>query len=299
MSNTENKYSLSSWITLLVLAVVWGSSYILMKKGLVVFQPMQMASLRIGFAFITMMWIALFNLKKIPRKKLKIILLAGLIGNFFPAYLYAFAQTHVNSSLAGIFNSLTPLFTLLIAVTAFRVKVTGLQITGIMLGFLGCVGLSMVNSTGGFGNINLYVILIVIATILYGININLIKSKLSDIDSLLMTSCAMMFIGPFAIAYLVTTDFVTVITETPGGWEALGYVALLGITGTALALFFFNRLIQNTGPVFASMVTYLMPVVAVLWGVIDGEEIFPLHFVGMALIIFGVYLTNRRVRQSN
>jgi drug/metabolite transporter (DMT)-like permease len=290
----ETGQSLSSWITLIFLTLIWGSSYILMKKGLVVFTPMQLASLRITFAFIVMLWIAIYNFKKIPRKKLKIIFIAGLFGNFFPAYLYAFAQTNVSSSLAGIVNSLTPLFTLLIALTVVKLKVTRLQIIGIMMGFAGCVGLSLVNNTGGLGQINIYIFLIVVATFFYGININLIKAKLSDIDSLVMTSCAMMFIGPFAIAYLVTTDFVSVITETAGGWEALGYVAILGITGTAMALFFFNRLIQNTGPVFASTVTYLMPVVAVIWGVIDGETLFPLHFVGMALIIMGVYITNKK-----
>jgi drug/metabolite transporter (DMT)-like permease len=202
----------------------------------------------------------------------------------------------VSSSLAGIVNSLTPLFTLLIALTVVKIKVTRLQIIGILMGFAGCVGLSLVNNAGGLGQINVYIFLIVVATFFYGININLIKAKLSNIDSLVMTSCAMMFIGPFAVGYLVTTDFVSVITDTPGGWEALGYVAILGITGTAMALFFFNRLIQNTGPVFASTVTYLMPVVAVIWGFIDGETLFPLHFAGMALIILGVYITNRKAR---
>ena len=294
--NDSESRTLSSWIILFVLTVIWGSSYILMKKGLVVYPPMQLASLRIVFAFIAMVWIAVYNFKKIPKNKLKIIFIAGLFGNFLPAYLYAFAQTNVSSSLAGIVNSLTPLFTLLIAVTVVKLKVTRIQTLGIMLGFVGCVGLSMINNSGGLGQINIFILLIVIATLCYGININIIKTKLQEIDSLVMTSCAMMFIGPFAIVYLLTSDVVTLTTQTPGGWEALGYVALLGITGTAIALFLFNRLIQNTGAVFASTVTYLMPVVAVLWGVIDGEELFPLHFAGMALIILGVYLTNKRVK---
>lgn len=294
--NDSESRTLSSWIILFVLTVIWGSSYILMKKGLVVYPPMQLASLRIVFAFIAMVWIAVYNFKKIPKNKLKIIFIAGLFGNFLPAYLYAFAQTNVSSSLAGIVNSLTPLFTLLIAVTVVKLKVTRIQTLGIMLGFVGCVGLSMINNSGGLGQINIFILLIVIATLCYGININIIKTKLQEIDSLVMTSCAMMFIGPFAIVYLLTSDVVTLTTQTPGGWEALFYVALLGITGTAIALFMFNRLIQNTGAVFASTVTYLMPVVAVLWGVIDGEELFPLHFAGMALIILGVYLTNKRVK---
>src|SRR5690606_4830698 len=149
----------------------------------------------------------------------------------FPAYLYAFAQTNISSSLAGIVNSLTPLFTLLIAITVVKIKVTRLQVLGIMTGFAGCVGLSLVNNTGGLGQINFYILLVVIATLFYGININIIKTKLQEIDSLVMTACAMMFIGPFSIAYLLTTDVMTNITEVPGGWEALGYVALLGITG--------------------------------------------------------------------
>lgn len=297
-TNTDKK-TLSSWIVLIVLTVIWGSSYILMKKGLVVFPAMQMASLRIAFAFITFVGIAVYNFKKIPKNKLMVIFVAGLFGNFLPAYLYAFAQTHISSSLAGIVNSLTPLFTLLIAITIVKIKVTRMQVAGIMMGFAGCVGLSLVNSTGGLGQINFYILLVVVATLFYGININIIKTKLQEIDSLVMTSCAMMFIGPFAIAYLITTDVMTNITEVPGGWEALGYVALLGITGTAIALFLFNRLIQSTGAVFASTVTYLMPVVAVLWGVIDGEALFPLHFAGMALIIAGVYITNKGGRKLN
>jgi drug/metabolite transporter (DMT)-like permease len=294
-TNSDSK-TLSSWIVLIVLTVIWGSSYILMKKGLVVYPPLELASLRIAFAFIAMVWIAVYNFKKIPKNKLMIIFIAGLFGNFLPAYLYAFAQTEVSSSLAGIVNSLTPLFTLLIAVSVVKLKVSRLQTFGILLGFIGCAGLSMINNSGGLGQMNIYILLIVIATLCYGININIIKSKLQEIDSLVMTSCAMMFIGPFAIVYLFTSDVVALTTQTPGGWEALFYVALLGITGTAIALFMFNRLIQNTGAVFASTVTYLMPVVAVLWGVVDGEKLYPLHFVGMGLIILGVYLTNKKVK---
>jgi len=291
--NFSESDKIYSWILLLILSVIWGSSFILIKKGLEYFTPLQVGTLRMTFAFLVMLPFALRRLNKIPVKDWKFIAFTGLISNLVPAVLFALAQTKLESSLTGILNALSPLFTLVFAVLLFKFKVNSYQIAGFLLGFSGIIIFSLINSTGGLGSMNLYVWLIVLATICYAISLNFIKYYLSEIDSLTITSLALLVAGPVSILILFTTDFTGRIVMSSEFITALICIAVLGIVGTAIALVLYTRLIHMTTPVFASSVTYLVPVVAIIWGLLDNEVIYPLHFAGMAFILLGIYFSNK------
>lgn len=278
---------------LFILSLIWGSSFILIKKGLVYFTPVQVGTIRLTFAFLVMLPFALKRFKSITKDKWKFIAFTGLVSNLIPAILFAIAQTKLESSLTGILNALSPLFTLIFAVYLFKFKVNSFQIAGFFLGFGGTIVLSLINSSGGFGNMNIYVWLIVLATICYAISLNFIKYYLSDVSSLTITSLALLVAGPVSMILLFTTDIIDRINLSSEFFIAITYVAILGIFGTAIALVLYTRLIQMTTPLFASSVTYLVPVVAIVWGFIDGETLYPLHFAGMIFILLGIYFINK------
>lgn len=273
--------------------MIWGSSYILIKKGLVVFSALQVGTIRITFAFLFLLPAAVRNLKKVPKGKWKVIFFTGIVGNLIPSVLFALAETNLESSLTGILNALSPIFTMLIAVYIFKFKVRIMQIAGIITGFAGTIGLSFINSTGGIGEMNIYVWLTIIATFCYAMSLNFIKAYLGDISSLVITSLAVFTIGPVSVLYLFSTDFIEVVRNTPGSAEALGFISILGIFGTAIGLILYTRLIHMTTAIFASSVTYLVPIVAIFWGILDGEKIYALHLAGMLLILIGIFLVNR------
>lgn len=295
----RTKYSSSLPIIILIfLALIWGSSFILIKRGLDTFSPDQVGTLRIAFAFVVLLPIAIKYLNKHFKGNWFKFFLFGLISNLMPAVLFSIAETSLSSSLTGILNALTPMFTLLIGAISFGAGFNKSQVTGLIIGFAGSVILTFVGSEGGLGSFNFYAVYVVIATVCYGIGANMVKKYFSKVNSLILTSLALFTIGPFSLIYLLSTDFLWKLSNTEGAWASFGYIFILGAVGTALALIFFNKLIQNTTPVFASTVTYLIPIVAVIWGIIDGESLFPLHFLGMTMIIAGVYVVNMKRSKS-
>ncbi|HMS33660.1 MAG TPA: DMT family transporter [Ignavibacteria bacterium] len=292
-NNLLKSEKLEAWLLLLMLALIWGSSYILIKKGLVVFSALQVGTIRIAFAFLFLLPSAVRNLKKVPEGKWKIIIFTGIVGNLIPSILFALAETNLESSLTGILNALSPIFTMLIAVYIFSFRIRLLQIAGIIVGFAGTIGLSFINSSGGIGNMNIYVWLTIIATFCYALSLNFIKAYLGDVSSMVITSLAVFTIGPVSIIYLFSTDFIKIVQNTPGSYEALGYISILGVFGTAIGLILYTRLIHMTTAIFASSVTYLVPIVAIFWGILDGEKIYALHLAGMLFILIGIYLVNK------
>ena len=282
-----------SILILAVLSVIWGSSFILIKKGLDSFEPGQVGTIRIIFACLVLLPIALKYLKIEFIKNWKKILSLGLIANLIPAVLYAVAETKIRSSLAGMLNSLTPIFTVLAGTLLFRTTIKSAQFIGIIVGFAGTITLGFIGSDGGFGAFNYFALFIIIATICYGISSNMVKTYFSRLNSVILTALTMFSIGPIAVIYLFSTDFIGRMSTVDGAWLSLGYLFLLGAVGTAFALILFNKLIQATSAVFASTVTYLIPITAVIWGILDGEELFVLHYIGMLLIILGVFIINR------
>jgi drug/metabolite transporter (DMT)-like permease len=142
--------------------------------------------------------------------------------------------------------------------------------------------------------INFYVLPVVLATLFYALNVNLLKSKFSQVPPLILSSATIVAVGPAAVVLLFGfTDFTYKLGHVPGAWQAFMYVAILGVFSTAIALVLFNRLIQIAGTLVASSVTYLMPIVSVMWGLADGEEMHPFRLMGLAGILAGVYLVNR------
>ncbi|OFY86875.1 MAG: hypothetical protein A3F72_00505 [Bacteroidetes bacterium RIFCSPLOWO2_12_FULL_35_15] len=286
---------LFQWIILIILALIWGSSFILMKRGMEVFSSEEVAALRILMAFLFLSPLVFRHVKMPMLKHWKGFVGMGVLGNFIPAFLFTKAETGISSSLAGMLNSLTPLFTLLLGVLLFKIKTRWINAVGIMIGFVGAIGLLMVGKSIDLDNNLLFGFYVVLATLCYGLSVNIIKKSLNDVNPITATVWAMMFIGPVAGFYLFGfTDFTYRLANDPKALESLGYVAILAVFGTALSVIVFNVLIRQTTALFASSVTYLIPIVAMGWGLFDNEAVLPLHFVWIALILLGVYLVNKK-----
>jgi drug/metabolite transporter (DMT)-like permease len=284
-----------NWIILIALALTWGSSFILMKRGLEVFSSDEVAALRIFIAFLFLSPLLIKHFKKELIKHWKGFLGMGLLGNFIPAFLFTKAETGISSSLTGMLNSLTPLFTLLLGVLLFKSKTKLINAIGILIGFIGAIGLLTAGKSEDMNNNLLFGVYVVLATICYALSVNIIKKELGQVNSITATVWAMMFIGPLAGIYLFGfTDFMADLKTNTLAYESLGYVSILAIFGTALSVIIFNVLIKNTNALFASSVTYLIPVVAMGWGILDGEEVVAMHFVWIIIILLGVYLVNKK-----
>lgn len=290
----ENKPGLKEWLALLLLMLVWGSSFILIKKGLVAFNSLEVGALRISISFLVLLPFALTRLKRIPRNMLKYFILAGVIGNGIPPFLFAKAQTVIDSYLAGVLNSLTPLFTLLIGLFFFGRKTTWVNVAGVILGLAGAIGLLTAAHDPALGNGMAYGLLVVVAAICYALNMNIIKTYLSGFDALTITSMVFAMIGlPGLLFLFLGTGFVSTMATHPESIRSLGYIAFLAIVGTAASMVLHNWLIKRTTALFASSVTYLMPIVSIFWGVFDGESFLIFYLVWITAILVGVYLATR------
>lgn len=279
------------WILLLTLAVIWGSSFILIKKGLVVFSAGEVGAIRIATASVFLLPLAIPKLKHLKARQWKLLFITGMLGNFLPAFLFATAQTQLNSSLTGVLNALTPLFVLFIGALFFAQPIRLKSGVGVLVGFAGTVILVLTGSPGHVGDINYYAFYVVLATLCYGLNLNIIKYYFKALSAKEITSISLLLVGPIAIVYLFSgTDFTAKLSDHDGAWLSFTYVTILGVLGTAIALLLFNRLVKLTTPVFTSSVTYLIPIVAVIWGIMDGEQLFLGHYLGMLAIIIGVFI---------
>lgn len=290
----ENKPVFKDWLILIALMLTWGSSFILIKKGLVSFDNFEVGALRVSISFLVLLPFALKRLSKIKLRNFHLFLIAGLTGNALPAFLFATAQTELDSLMAGILNSLTPLFTLLLGVWLFGRRTHFLNIAGVIIGFLGAVGLLYAAGGGSLQFNFLPAMFVILATICYAVNMNLVKNYLVGFDSVTIASLAFVFIGLPAIIFLgFYSDFWYRMNHIEGSWQSLGYIAILSVFGTALAIIVHFWLIKRTSALFASSVTYLMPLVSVAWGIIDGE-VFKLSFLlWIMIILIGVYAANR------
>lgn len=282
------------WVVLVILAMIWGTSFILMKKGLNSFTHDQVASFRIFFTFLLFVPFVIRRIRLINRKNLVPILIVGIIGNGIPAFLFTKAETQIDSSMAGILNSLTPLFTLLIGFAFFKAHVKLVNIIGLVLGLMGAVGLIYNGNPFLSGNqVNWYAFFIILATLFYGISVNVIKFKLEEMDSLSIASLAFLIIGPFGGIYLINSDLKTAF-ETPDALMNLTYIFILSLFSSMIAVVLFNVLIKHSTAIFASSVTYIIPVFAVLWGIFDGESIHFEQVLWIFVILIGVYLVNKQ-----
>ena len=286
-------------ILLIALALIWGSSFILMKNALKVYSASQVATMRMFFSFLFLLPLTIRNFHKVPVKFFLLITLVGLLGNGLPAILFANAQTKLSSSTAGVLNSLTPLFTLIIAVAFFKQHFSSTKITGIVIGMIGAIVLIVFKANGSIETNYQYGSYIFLATLCYAWSVNLIKNYLHELPAIAISSMALVFIGPAYGYYLFAhTDFIYTTMNDAGAGQALGFILLLALFGTAISLVLFNKLVQITTPVYAASVTYLIPIVALFWGFIDGEPISYIQLIGLVGILVGVYLANKNYRKS-
>ena len=286
--------SLRKWGTLVILSLIWGSSYILIKKGLTGLTPIQLGSLRVIVTTIIIAPIGYQKIKHIPKQKMKWVALSAFVGSFFPAYLFAFAETEISSSITAVMVSLTPLFTLLISVFVFGEELLKKQVFGVLIGFTGIIVLIKNELFSSSFNI-LYIMFIVLAAFCYAINANVLKYKLSNIPALgiVFMSFLFMFIPAFII--LCFSDFpFSDFTSDPLIIESIIYIVILALFGTAIAKVLYIKLLAISTPVFSVSTTYLMPVVAIFWGLLDGEEFKLTQFTGTAIILLGVYLVTKK-----
>ena len=288
-----------AWALLVVLASIWGTSFILMKKGLEVFSALELGATRVSVAALLLLPFALRHVGKVERSRFKWLALSGVIGTLIPAFLFAYAETKLASGLAGVLNALTVMFTLLMGALLFGQRLTGLRVLGIVLGLVGTVVMLQMGGSGGTdtptGKGNAwYGMYIVVATLGYGLSVNVIKHKLGGLTPVAVTSVLLLLIGGPALAYLLLgTGFLHKLNTQPGAWAAFGYIALLATMSTAVAMVLFNKLIQQSTALFASSSTYLIPIVALAWGALDGEAFNLWHLAGMVVILAGVLIIHR------
>jgi drug/metabolite transporter (DMT)-like permease len=281
------------WIYLVGLALVWGSSFILIKKGLIGLSALQVGSLRIIFAAVFLLLIGFKSLSKIPKEKWKFIAMTSMFGTFVPAFLFALAQTEIDSSVSSILNSLTPLNTLILGALVFGVGFERRQVWGVFIGLAGSL-LLVFNGAMNHPNQNYYyAILIIIASICYAINVNLIKRFLSDLSPLSITTGNFLVLLFPSLIILYFSRFSEVV-HVEKVQHAVVFIMILGVLGTGIANILFFKLIQMSSPVFATSVTYLIPVVAFFWGLLDNEMLTPVQFVGAFIILIGVYLSAKK-----
>ena len=283
----------TKWFFLLLLALIWGSSFILIKRGLVGLTPYQLGAFRIFFAGLFLLIIGFNSLKSIPKQKWKYIALTAFFGTFIPAFLFSIAETRLDSSISAILNSLTPLNTIILGVLSFGLIFKRSQIYGVIIGFIGSI-LLVFNGAIHHPEQNYYFsIFVIIASICYALNVNLVKRYLSDLSPLSITTgnfTVMILPALFILAFSGIGKTISIESTQ----HSIFFILLLGIVGTGIANIIFFKLIQISTPVFATSVTYLIPIVAFFWGLLDNEMLTPVQFLGAFIILIGVYLSSKK-----
>ena len=286
------------WTYLIVLSLIWGSSYILIKKGLVALNPLQLGSFRILCTTLILLLVGFKHLRGISRHHQKWLLLSGFFGTFFPSFLFAYSETVIDSSVAAVLNGMTPLFTLIVALVLYQKKILWKQVMGIGVGFFGTLILvqdafSFHLEQGG------YAVLVILASMCYALNANWIKYKLQGVSPMAIALYNFLWISLPAVIILVLNpiNLRSIFTNTELQ-ISLGYIMILSLIGTAFAKVLFNKLLTFASPIFAVSITYLLPIVAIAWGLLDGETFGWIRWLGCVVILTGVFLVTEKKRMS-
>lgn len=288
------------WFYLITLSLIWGTSYILIKKSLEGFNPVQMGSVRIVITAFFLFLYGLRTLRGITREQWKWVAVSGMLGSFFPVFLFAFAQTEIDSGVASILNSCVPLFTIFVGYLAFRIRFTSNQLIGVLIGLIGAFLLIFLGADINPDQNYWYAGLVIIATICYALNANIIKGKLQDVSPLgIAVGNFAVMLPPALVVLLFSGALSPEVMESPKFYTSVGYLVILSILGTCVAKVMFNRLIQISTPVFSVSVTYLIPLVGVFWGVLDGERFTLIQLLAAVVILIGVYLVNKKKAPRN
>ena len=276
------------WVLLVLLSVIWGSSFILIKKSLEHFNPYEVGALRVLIAGIILLPLAILNIRKFPKKNLKWLILAALTGNFIPMFLFPIAETEVSSSIAGIINSMMPIFVIIVGALLWKFQTTKRQVIGVIISFTGACILAFSGGEGGEFKL-IPILLLLLATLFYAISTTTVKSKLSDVPAKILSAFVFSFVLILpSLSALVFAGFFNNLQVNSGLWEGLGFVSLLSIFGTGLAMMLNYKLLSVSTPLFASTVTLLMPVVAIIWGLLDGEKLTLMQGFGGVIILAGL-----------
>ena len=281
------------WVYLGILALVWGSSFILMKKALIGVSPIQLGALRILITALFLLLIGFKSLKKLQKDQWKYIVYTAVLGTFFPVFMFSFAVSYLDSSIVAILNSLTPFNTLIFGALVFGVAFNKKQLIGILIGLIGTAILILKGASLNPDQNYWFAFLIFLASVGYAFNVNMIKKYLNEVGALTIATGNFIIMIVPAFLVLLSTGFFSDFEWTDTGVTSLGYIAVLAVLGTGVAKVLFNKMVQVTTPIFASSVTYLIPLVAVFWGVMDGENLSLMQGVGGAVILIGVYLVNK------
>jgi drug/metabolite transporter (DMT)-like permease len=287
----------NQWIVLILLSIIWGSSFIYMKKGMVAFSTEEVAALRVFIAGLAFLPIVFMRMKKYPLNGNGFVYLSGMVGNLIPAFLFTKAISGLDSGIVGVLNALTPLFALFFGYIWLKNKVSLSNMIGVMVGILGTYALLLRDIELDISKTIEFAGYVVLATICYGFNVNLIKKKLQGVPALVITSYSLTFCAILAGIYLFAqTDFLYHMETEEKALYSLSYTAILGLLCTSGALYVFNELIKKTTPVFAASCTYIIPIFALLFGLMDGEVLHGNHILGTGIILIGVYLVNTKKR---
>jgi drug/metabolite transporter (DMT)-like permease len=281
------------WVYLFVLSLIWGSSFILMKRALVGLTPIQVGALRILITAVFLVLIGFKRLFKINRRHWYYLTINGFVGTFFPAFLFAYAINEIDSSVASILNSLTPLNTLILGALIFGFGFRKRQLIGVLIGLTGTLMLILKGVEVNPNQDYFYASFILLSSIGYALNVNILKKYLHDLDALSITVGNFVLLVVPTLMVLWFTNFFSTFEINDTSLNAVYYITLLAVFGTGLAKIMFNRLIQISTPIFSSSVTYLIPIVAISWGIMDGEKISFLQFLSGFIILLGVYLVNK------
>ena len=280
------------WFYLILLSLIWGSSFILMKKALIGLSPVQVGALRILIAGIVLVSISYKNLGTITKRQWPYLLISSFSGTFFPAFLFVYAIRHIDSSIASLLNSLTPLNTFVLGVLLFGAPFINKQFFGILLGLVGAGFLIVKGAQINPDQNYYYALLILLATVGYGLNINIVKRYLQELKPITITLSNFVISFIPASIILWASDF-SLQESDAAARQSLFYVLLLAVICTAFANVIFYKLVSISSPVFTSSVTYLIPLVAVIFGILDGEKISVFQLIAASIIFLGIYLSNK------
>ncbi|CAM4118047.1 DMT family transporter [Zobellia nedashkovskayae] len=288
-----NDYN-KKWLYLILLSLVWGSSFILIKKALVGLTPIQLGGLRIVFASLILFLFGFRSIRTLSIKDWKWVTWAGLLSSFFPPFLFALAQTQIDSGVTSILNSVVPLLTTLVGVLLFGALITKRQVAGVFIGLAGTIALVVAGMDFNPNQNYWYAIFILLSALAYALNINIIKKHLNHLSPLAVTTASFSIAFLPALVLVIYSGFFNEVQGNITMQSSLWYLLILAIVGTSIANIFFNKLIQLSSPVFAASVTYLIPLVAIFWGVLDGESLNAYQLIGGLVILLGVWMVNRR-----
>jgi drug/metabolite transporter (DMT)-like permease len=284
-----SKYN--NWILLILVSFIWGSPYILREIALESFSHNQVAAFQVFFSFLLFIPLIIKNIRKLSKENILPLLLSGITGNIGPAYFFAKAQTQINSSVAGMLNAMLPMVTLLIAILFYKASTNKKVLGGILLGFAGTLVISF--SGDSFGSSYFWGVFYVFLAILsIAISINIVSFSLPKLTGTEIASLAFLFVGPMAGIFLVFTDLSTPLASESlsKGVLILGLLAILTFAGVIL----YNQLIKKSSHIFAASIAYLIPIVAIFWGiVISGDQVSIAQIASIIIILVGVHLTSR------